>query len=357
MALPTKVVMPHGNIPTQFGPTTSGEAHSGKQSMWRRYLLLLSIPVLLVYVAVFPLVRVAKLRYDRWGMSKWGPILNFPFEAQHLDADIVIFGDSTAFLGVDPRIINQDLGLHTLVIPNTIGSLHVVNDLALERYLQRNRRPRLLVFYFAAWNLDYSHDEQKNLVFEGEEILLRNGTWSDIGFYAEHHPLDLLMFPFQQLNSTLRISKFKEAFHADRAADTFSSLGHRDYTEPWATLDSSCIIPNRYIDQSTSTSVQLLMRKYQQQNFTVAVYLAPVPSCTNAHVVTDRMFSDVRAAHPIGLPASSFANDGFYGHVRPPSVAMVSHLFAQSIRPYAEAASACKGGDHSSLFPSTITSP
>ena len=295
-----------------------------------RFLLLFFLVPAALYLAMFALVRVPALGYERWGLSKWGPVLNYPFHVQHLDADVVIFGDSTAFLGIDPRLIRQETGLKTMVMPNTIGSLPVINDLALERYLRQNKTPRLLVFYFTPWNLDYEHHIQKRLNFEGEEMLLRNGTWRDIAGYAVRHPVQLLAFPLQ-LNSTIGLNNLREALHGSRAADVSQALGHRDYTEPWPPMSAACVIPDHYLDQTGFASLQTLVRKYQARNIQVAVYLAPVPGCRNAARVTQRSFGDLAAAAPVTLPPPDFADDGFFGHLRPQEVPLASHLFAQAL--------------------------
>ena len=82
-------------------------AESAPRFRFSRFLLFLFLLPGAFYLAMFPLVRVAGFGYESWGLSKWGPVLNFPFEARHMDADVVVFGDSSAFLGIDPRLVNQ----------------------------------------------------------------------------------------------------------------------------------------------------------------------------------------------------------------------------------------------------------
>jgi len=37
-----------------------------------------------------------------------------------MNADMVIFGDSSAFLGVDPRLVEQQLHIKSVVLPMAI---------------------------------------------------------------------------------------------------------------------------------------------------------------------------------------------------------------------------------------------
>ncbi len=282
-------------------------------------------------------VRLAGLGYISSSMSRWGPVLDYPFQTRGLDADVVVFGDSTAFLGIDPRIVNADLGIHSVVLPNTLGSLPVTGDLALQSYLHLNRKPRLIVFYFAPWNLDYLQNNQQRLYFEGIETLIRSGSWNTLASFSLHHPLAVLAFPMQ-IQSTLDARNVKSALHGGKTGDIQDALGHFDYTEPWPPVQEGCAIPPQYVDRTTVTSVQDLVRKYSSQGFNVAVYLAPIPACRNAGLFARRTYGGLTLRGPAVLAPSSFAQDQFYGHLRPEAVSTASHLFSEALRTRADMA-------------------
>src|ERR1700761_2883798 len=149
-----------------------------------RFLAWLLLPPLIVYLAGFALVCLPA--YEQWSGSKWAPTLEYAFQTAGQNADVVIYGDSTALYGVDPLQMEKDLGLKVINLPNTMGSLPVVDDLSLKQYLAHNRPPKIIVFYMSSWNLNYMHPWGPRL-FEGEEMLLRHGSWSQIFDYAVHH--------------------------------------------------------------------------------------------------------------------------------------------------------------------------
>ena len=307
------------------------------RSSFRVFLFALLLSAAAVYFATFALVRLAGRGYISSSLSRWGPVLDYPFQVKGLNAKIVIFGDSTAFLGIDPRIVGAELGLQTVVLPNTLGSLPVTSDLALEEYLRQNQRPDLLVLYFAPWNLDYLHHNQQRLYFEGIETLIRNGEWSALGRFTAYHPLDVLAFPMQ-IQSTLDIRNLKAAMHGGKTGDMQQTFGHRDYTEPWPAVSAACEIPQRYIMQTAQTSVQDLAEKYRRQGYRVVIYLAPIPACSNSGLLTQRPSGDFALKSPATLAASSFAQDDFYGHLWPAAVPAASHLLADTLRngPFAD---------------------
>ena len=84
-------------------PTTSEKRPA--PARFGRYLLLLLLVPGLGYLLMFPLVKFPQLGFDRWGGSKWAPVLDYSYHAAGANADRVIFGDSSAFLGIDPRLI------------------------------------------------------------------------------------------------------------------------------------------------------------------------------------------------------------------------------------------------------------
>lgn len=72
---------------------------------------------------------------------------------QQADCDVVIDGDSTALVGVLPRIIEQRTGLKVCNIAEVAGIKLVNGMMVLDEYLSRNRRPRYIIFVFAPENL------------------------------------------------------------------------------------------------------------------------------------------------------------------------------------------------------------
>lgn len=169
------------------------------------------------------------------------------------------------------------------------------------------------------------------------ETLICNGNWSTLALFAVHHPLAVLAFPMQ-IQSTLDGKNIKSALHGGKTTAIRNSRGHYDYTEPWPPVQQDCAIPARYLNQTMIASVQDLERKYQSQGFNVAVYLAPIPACTNAAVFAKRTYRDLSQSVPAVLPPSLFAEDGFYGHPRPNAVPEASHLLAHALRTRADMA-------------------
>ena len=299
----------------------------GRQTYVRYFLLACVIP-LIGMITAFPLV--CSRSYEQWGETQWGPELEFPYTPGTPDADVVVFGDSSAFLGIDPLLVNQELGITSVVLPSTVGSLPVIGDEPLRAYLAHHKKPKLIVLYFSAWNLDFQHVAEGRL-FEGEEMMMRHASWGEIARYAVRHPLEMAEFPLR-LYSTFGPKMLMAILqHRSRIHDITAGLGHAPYVPKFGPLTDLCQIPSSLMRQRGDQSVVELRERYTTANTQVMVYLAPVPRCTNSAAVPLE-HTELGAAAPKLLPPSDFAADPYYAHIRPASVPSATKVFAEALR-------------------------
>ena len=294
--------------------------------------------VLLIPAIVYVLVFAAAL--TRWsglrslGLSKFGTVLDYGWEVRNVDADVLIFGDSSAFLGVDPRVVQATLHRRTAVLANTIGSLPITGNLVLQRYLQHNRRPAVLVLYFTPWNLNYGTSKRHDFLLEGEEELLRYGTWREIAHAVAAYPLEFLAFPFQEMESLgpEQLRRFVHHDEARREQEVRQAFGHWSYGFAFLPTSPDCLLKPEYTTPTAHNTIRQMKEQYARMGMQVVVYLAPVPDCANTAPILRASYTDVQAAKPAALPPSWFANDGFAAHILPPYVQQTSELFAGTLR-------------------------
>ena len=259
-------------------------------------------------------------------------MLDYSYHANSTKADTVVFGDSSAFLGIDPRLIDRELGTHTVVLPNTIGSLQVTGDMALRRYLAVNSQPRVIVFFFTPWDLNFRHASRPEFLFEGEEMLLRNGTLGDIANFALHHPKTFLRFPLQ-VNALLDFHDLQLALRTDRRQQAIAGHGHLNYTDPVGSVPPNCSLPSSYLHAADTSPIRSLIKQYTTPQTTVLLYLSPIPSCNNAGEVAMQHLRGLPVAAPQALPPEWFAADGMYAHILPTHVAAGTQLLVNALRP------------------------
>lgn len=292
------------------------------------YLVVLLLPTFLAYLLPILLLRLPS--FETWGGSIYGPALDFTFHAANQNADVVLFGDSSALYGINPTLITRETGLSTINLPNTIGNFTVLDDLGLTRYLRANRPPRLIVLYFSTWDLDYRslHYAQ---VMEGEEMLFRNGTLPEIWAYARRHPTDTLLFPIEMYSAAPKPALMAHLRHEDRVAAISATMGHLDAQSFRAHVEDPCTILPELVGRTGFNSAQILARRYATSQTKILIFVAPIPACTNASQVLNRSWSALPGAPPNLMKPSFFMQDGYYTHLDPSGVPEASHALAQAI--------------------------
>ncbi len=308
----------------------SSETKTPSRSL--RYLLvLLTIPMVLFFL---PFISVRSASYQKWTRTIDFPNLEFAFTgAAGQNAEIVIYGDSTAKTDIDPSQMSAALNKKVLNLPTSLSTLMVDDDLPLRNYLKVNRAPRLIVFYFAPWGFDYGNADFNNSpLYNGMEMLMRHGTAADIWSFYKTHAGIALQFPLMFYSANARIASFDWRKQASEVAAT---NGHMD-VDAYFNLhyDSSCVLPASLADRVRMDWVRKMSEKYKSQETKVLYFAAPIPDCANAQTIVDRAATILPAAPPRILPASFFVDDNFYAHLYEVGVPQATRNLIDAVRPF-----------------------
>ena len=280
----------------------------------RRYVFWLLAFTATIWLLPFILVRLPG--FLRWSGSNYGSMLEYSFASSNANADVVIFGDSSALFGIDPLQMSAKLGLKTINLPNTMSSLPVTGDMALRQYLAHSAPPRLIVLYFTAWNSNFSNIDDPDKLFDGEEMLLRHGTLQQIVSYTASHLRELAMFPFKFYTANSVSKSFTHLLHWRQTPPIAPAMGHADLDLPsWKIMKSPCEIKVRVLREAPFDSVEALAKRYSTQKTKVLVYMAPIPACANAQILATLPYSTLPAAPPREMDPSNYDDDGYFTHL------------------------------------------
>ena len=317
--------------PPSMEPATTAKPPSsieGRREL-TRYLLNVLLVISVLYI--LPLTIVRTDAYQHRSLSFYSRPLNYAFQTPVKDADVILFGDSTALLGIDPSQMSSDLGVNVLNLPNTHGSLMVNGDLPLRRYLAHNRPPKLIVFYFAPWDFDYGNTPFDAIpVFEGEEVLAAQGTFKEITSFAVKHPEDAALFSLRLYADSWEFLLHKVS-HQGQEETLASTHGHIENTDP-SVLASPCTFPPLLLDNIRFDWVKALGEKYASSQTRVLYFVAPVPACTNVSVLLNHRYDELPAALPVLLPPETFVRDIRYIHPHTDAVAQITHSLSKAVR-------------------------
>jgi hypothetical protein len=294
------------------------------------YLRALCWTFVLLYLLPWCLIRWPEL--ERWLPSVYGPTLDYAYATAGLNADVLLVGDSSLILGIDPSRMARELHLKVIALPNTIGSLRADGEMSLQRYLHANRAPRLIVLYVNPWNLDYSHIDDGISFYEGEEMMLRHGHWKDIEGWARQHPFGLLKFPFTFYVANLESAIFSWKDHRHPIEETRSTGGHYDALYKVAPYDLPCTMPKAKTREIPMDSAREFLEEYTRPGTKTMVFNAPVPSCQGAGLLTGRSYAAVGAAPPKLMSAHDFKGDPFYAHPEPSGVPQATDNLTDAVR-------------------------
>jgi hypothetical protein len=109
-------------------------------------------------------------------------------------------------------------------------------------------------------------------------------------------------------------------------------MGHADLAVAASKLmKPSCRFPDKLLHESQIDSALELARKYENRQIEVMFYIAPVPQCENANLLTAVPYSKLTAAPPKEIDAHYFDDDGYYIHLDRSGVPQATKLFLTAV--------------------------
>jgi hypothetical protein len=294
------------------------------ESRGRRYLAILFILPLVAFCFPYFAERTELLQGAT--LSQLGQVLDASYRSANQNADVVLFGDSAVLYNIDPARLSQDLGLRVINLPNTRDSLAVTGDSSLRRYLETNSPPRLIVFFFAPWDLNLYDPDLR--LYDGEEMLFRHGSWRQIGRFALDRPRELLLFPFRFYAAG---NELVDYFHREQYVPPPVTLGHTPYPGASA-LPVECAFPSWISQIEGANFVERLSRDFTSSKTATMTFLSPVPNCLRRPEVLPGESAHLGIAAPVVLPAADFADDKSYTHQLRSSIPVTTEILRRAIK-------------------------
>lgn len=135
------------------------------------YILpLIAVPFVILVLAV--LIVPTKWFAERAGVQ-YLMTMGYGASLHNANCQVVIYGDSTAMIGVYPEIIAARTGLSTCNIAEFEGMTMINDTLVLDQFLQNNPRPRFIVFVYAPESFDPQSQRHNPIISRFEAITYR----------------------------------------------------------------------------------------------------------------------------------------------------------------------------------------
>jgi hypothetical protein len=300
--------------------------------LYARYLLpLILLPLLLPVAAVLIVPTAWFARHS--GISY---LVTVAYGATLHDANcqVVIYGDSTAMLGIDPERVRQLTGLSTCNIAEYMGITMLEGTRLVDQYLERNRRPRYLIFNYAPEDLnpDQQYGNTNIHLFEAITYTLRQrGRWANL---LLRHPGEFLDWSCRGL----RIAAEKAVTKPSESAVTKPFSPEIQYLQNrtvgrMVPDDAHALSSCSYVSNFSAPDknwIELLRSKYGRDGTTVLIDATPIPACDPNLAFFLGKLSGVIDNRIDTLPVNDFLEGG--RHTTTAGSVLLSERIASQIR-------------------------
>jgi hypothetical protein len=292
--------------------------------LYARYLLPLILAPLLIPVAAVFIVPTTWFAQHS-GLSY---LVTVAYGATLRDADcqVIIYGDSTALLGIDPERVRQLTGLSTCNIAEYMGITMLDGTKLVDQYLARNRRPRYLVFNYAPEDLnpEQQYGNTNIHLFEAITYTLRQrGRGATL---LLRHPGEFFDWSCRGLRIAVERAATKP--FSPELQYLRNRTGGRIVPEDAPVL-SSCSYPS-YASPPDKNWIEFLRSKYGRDGTTVLVDATPIPACDPNLSFFRRKLAGVVDNRVETLPVSDFLTGG--RHLTGAGSVLLSERIASQIR-------------------------
>jgi hypothetical protein len=284
---------------------------------------------------VGPLLSIRSPGYLLLTSNLWNAKLDYPFSLKNRSFDVVIYGDSTASVGLDPRIISADLKVSVVNLAVTSGVLREARDYPLDRYLSANHKPKLLVLAISPSSV--SIDQQSPEVQSIDAWWLISRYASPV-FAAGQFLLHPRMLP-ALWSETIHQEIFdggllhRKAFEAGEKS-IIASHGWLSYPKAVSPLQS-CRNQVAMSDKALNehSYINQFEKKYQALGIPVKVFFTPVPDCDSNLGSMQARLSGLALNEPYEIPRGLLADDAVVDHALPAGAIEISRCFAVAVKP------------------------
>ncbi len=252
----------------------------------RTHVLYLATALLLPLLAVPLLIAFGRSDiFLHHGASLWVRANDQVFATRDRPCDTLLFGDSTAMTGLDPERIAHQSGGPVCNIAMTNAVLAVTGDLALDRFLDRNPRPRTLLIQLSPESFSTrAHPWEQTVYAEGMLEMLR---WSDphtVRHTLLTHPRESLAFAGYTAGFAIfyAIKQTWERLTGSRLGEDAVTVRNGFFTAPLPPL-TACTYgtsPPESGDRSAAAAlIQHLQQRYRGRVDHLLITVSPIPDC------------------------------------------------------------------------------
>lgn len=164
------------------------------------YVLPMVLAPLLLFILAFRIIP------SDWFVARSNSqyLANFGYGAtlHNANCQVLLYGDSSAMVGLDPAAIQARTGLSACNIAEFEGMTQVSNALLVDRFLEHNPRPRFIVFMYTPEDLRNPRNWDGVSTFEATSFMVRHERNLHTAWLLATHPGNTFAWAEQGLRMT-----------------------------------------------------------------------------------------------------------------------------------------------------------
>ena len=302
---------------------------SGRKAFWYSLPMLLSPVIVIAAAALIIPTQWFALHSGSTYLSNIG----YAQTLHNKDCQVLVYGDSAAMVGIDPRIITAKTGMSACNIAEFAGVSILSGTLPLDLFLKNNPRPRYLVFFYAPEDLDLQSQRAVVPLFEATTWRMRQPHRLSLLLHSMAHPDEFVAWAGQGLRLAIG-GLGTQAMKPEVSNMRDSTLGL--FPMEGKSLAACADLTSRPgTSRPDRTWMSGLRSRYGVAGTTVLVDVMPLNSCDSRLGFFKTELSGLTDNEVTTLPVSLFVDAH---HVSQQGVAALSNLLADQLNDHRHAA-------------------
>ncbi|NVN89339.1 MAG: hypothetical protein HXX11_01935 [Desulfuromonadales bacterium] len=238
--------------------------------------------LLLLLIGTIAACYVIKYENPELSNISFNTLTHYKMNLKGQDNDIVLIGDSALLMGVIPHLVEEVTG-HTVINLGLYGNCGVTAlECLLDRYLAKNRKPSVIVIYFAAstpyFFADQKYEKTYSLIKYSSlplQDLSRNISVTSIYVTA------WTIFS-RTTASLLHRQKSRQRFQEEMSfLEAMKGFGKNPSAQ--SPLSASFNVDSRQNRPLDLTFIKTMRTRYERRGIRVLFHIAPMPAGDRAH--------------------------------------------------------------------------
>jgi hypothetical protein len=303
---------PSTTDPANAAASNAANTAPGQTPHFHRYLAIVLLLPLVAFLLTFPLA--ASQSYLRISRRQLWHATHYRFlQAAQQNCDVVIAGDSSGMIGVDPHVIQALTGWTTCNLGLPYVGTALAGTRVLDDFLTHNRPPRFIVFHLSNNHLRRPALDEDNGIVDGWLMVDEHFPFTEKLRIFASHPLNTMRFVsavWKGLLTTKPILRPDWSGATEREDMARQQAEHGWMPQPGTAAEVVCGWQDRDIHADRGY-LDTLIQRYSRGPTHAVIWTNPIRDC-DAHISDYRRNAQQLGLRPTEVYDRNLFTDAFH---------------------------------------------